>query len=187
MKLAKGQLDELREEYAKVWGEGSDMVDWSVKNASCAMYFRGYIVDLRKPHIETRFCFGEHGYDFDEVVDECEQARKSERFFIKQNIDRTEAKGWLDMLDGATYSLRHYVPILAPQRYGCGETRLAGITWTDDISAAREDPMALTEEEIAQMRDVLVEELEKFDKRLHTYLKRYGLSKCQYWTYWADR
>ena len=28
---------------------------------------------------------------------------------------------------------------------------------------------------------------QKFEKRLKTYLKRYGLSKCSYGVYWADR
>jgi hypothetical protein len=32
----------------------------------------------------------------------------------------------------------------------------------------------------------LKREREKFDKRLQTYLKRYGTSKIRTWTYWAD-
>jgi hypothetical protein len=32
----------------------------------------------------------------------------------------------------------------------------------------------------------LKREREKFEKRLQTYLKRYGVSKIRTWTYWAD-
>ena len=45
----------------------------------------------------------------------------------------------------------------------------------------------LTDEETAAFIQMHKEEVEKFEKRLRTYLKRYGLSKCYYGMYWADR
>ena len=41
----------------------------------------------------------------------------------------------------------------------------------------------MTQEEVERWRNFLTEEVEKFEKRLKTYLKRYGLSKCTYSTY----
>ena len=188
MKITEEQKEELRTEYQKVWGDDAKMVDWSVKQASCVIELRGYIVDYRKPHIETRFCFGEHGYDFDEVVDECHRASESEKYFMRENMERTDAFDVIAALDGeGGRHWRELHPILRPGRYGRGDTRLAYIEWTADGAEAHADPMALTADEKAQLRQMMVEEQEKFEKRLKAYLKRYGLSKCQYWTYWADR
>jgi len=189
MKITEEQKDELRREYAKVWHDDAKMVDYSVKQASCVINLRGYLVDYDKPSIETRFCFGEHGYDFDEVSETCEAASKSEKYFMRKNMDGTDAKRVIDMLDGAGRCWRKAYPILRPHRYCCqdDDCRIAYIEWTADASEAHADPMALTDDEKAELRQMMVEEQEKFEKRLKAYLKRYGLSKCRYWTYWADR
>lgn len=189
MRITEEQKAELRAEYEKVWHGDAGMVDHCVKQASCVINLRGYLVDYDKPRIETRFCFGEHGYDFDEVVEECDRASRSEAHFMRENMDNTDAKRVIDMLDGTGKCWRKAYPILKPHRY-CGQDddcRIAYIEWTADASKAFNDPMALTDDEKAELRQMMVEEQEKFEKRLKTYLKRYGLSKCRYWTYWADR
>lgn len=42
----------------------------------------------------------------------------------------------------------------------------------------------------AEQRAMLIKAVEyrlkQFEKRLHTYLKRYGVSKIHTWTYWRD-
>lgn len=44
----------------------------------------------------------------------------------------------------------------------------------------------LTAEQEKVVQAILLEEKEKFMKRLQGYLKRYGLSKIKKWTYWAN-
>ena len=190
MKMTVEQKEELREEYRKVWHGDSKMVEWCVNQASCVMEVRGYLVDYDKPHIETRFCFGAHGYDFDEVADTCHRASKSEQYFMRYNLEHTDAFDIIAAIDGeGGRHWRKQYPILKPHRYGTQDEdcRIAYIGWTADAQEAQGDPMALTVEETARLRQMMVEEQEKFEKRLRTYLKRYGLSKCRYWTYWADR
>lgn len=190
MKITEEQRNVLRAEYRKVWHGNAKMVDHCVRSASCMIELRGLIVDFDKPSIETRFCFGEHGYDYDEVMDACDAASRSEKYFMARNLEGTDAYRAIGMLDGdAERFWRKAYPILKPHRY-CGQDedcRIAYIEWTTDASEAHGNPMALTENEKAELRQMMVEEQEKFEKRLRTYLKRYGLSKCQYWTYWADR
>lgn len=190
MRITEEQKAELRAEYEKVWHGDVKMVDYCVKQASCVMNLRGYLVDFDKPRIETRFCFGEHGYDYDEVMETCDAASKSEQFFLRRNMEGTDAFRVIGMLDGDTERFwRKAYPILRPHRY-CGQDddcRIACIEWTTDASEAYGNPMALTEEEKAGLRQMMEEEQGKFEKRLKAYLKRYGLSKCRYWTYWADR
>ena len=44
----------------------------------------------------------------------------------------------------------------------------------------------LSKSDIQKILNILAEELQKFAKRLNTYLKRYGLSKVHSWSYWRD-
>ena len=45
----------------------------------------------------------------------------------------------------------------------------------------------MTEEERQTVLSAYKQIREDFEKRLNTYLKRYGLSKIDTWTYWAGR
>lgn len=47
--------------------------------------------------------------------------------------------------------------------------------------------LMLDDDERAAVTGMLQDECDKFGKRLTSYLKRYGLSKCRFSTYWADR
>ena len=48
--------------------------------------------------------------------------------------------------------------------------------WTNLVESCDADHMVFLDTDIAE-----------FEKRLRTYLKRYGLTKCRFSTYWADR
>lgn len=186
MKLTKNDKDMLRAEYMKTW-RNDESADWSVKNASGIMELRGYVIVMCKPHITTEFCFGEHGYDYDEVVEHCSRMSKSEEYFISKNLGRFEAKQWLDMLDGDEWPYSGYVPSIKPCDYESDGCRLADIKWLRDWSEIDGNDMVLSDKEKMELRVFLEDEVAKFEKRLHTYLKRYGMSKCHFWTYWADR
>jgi hypothetical protein len=45
----------------------------------------------------------------------------------------------------------------------------------------------LSGEDLELAKKLVATESKRFEKRLRTYLKRYGLSKIHSWTYWADR
>ena len=100
MKITEEQRNELRAEYAKVWHGDEKMTDYCTKKASCVIDLRGYLVDFDKPSIETRFCFGEHGYDFDEVAETCHRASESEQYFMRYNMEHTDAFDVIAALDG---------------------------------------------------------------------------------------
>ena len=44
----------------------------------------------------------------------------------------------------------------------------------------------LTKKDIEELKKIVQSEKEKFTKRLNTYLKRYGLSKINSWSYLVD-
>ena len=87
MALTMEEKELLRKEYAKAkWRKPKD-VEYAVTRTSGYTEIGDCIVPFDKPSIETRFCFGEHGYDYDEVGDYCQRMSKSEDFFIRKNME----------------------------------------------------------------------------------------------------
>lgn len=187
MKLTNDDRAMLYDEYMKLSWASERSAEYFSKKASCFAELRGFLVVFDKPSIETRFCFGEHGYDYDEVVDTCHKLSKDEAYFMAENIRRCEAQETLDAIHGAGRYWRRQFPILKPNASGTDGCRLAHLEWEYDASKALRDPMRLSDEELAQLEELMLEEVAKFEKRLRSYLKRYGMSKCHFWTYWADR
>lgn len=201
MKLTKEDKAMLRAEYQKVWTkrDGSPdlkMIDYCTNKTSAYLDLGDALITFDKPSIETRFCFGEHGYDYDEVNETCDKLSRSESYFLAENIRRTEARDILDRIDGTE---ERYItcktPILVYGAY-CTQTSDCKLAHIEFVNAFHEDYWGhkpngtwrdLTDEEIAALRTIMQDEITKFEKRLKTYLKRYGMSKCHFWTYWADR
>ena len=48
----------------------------------------GSIVNIEKPRIETHFCFGESGYDYDEAQAAADRAAASENYFRVKNLSK---------------------------------------------------------------------------------------------------
>lgn len=176
--LTKAQLKEV---YKKA-GKDDEGTAYCLSHSSAAYKTcDGYVWNIEKPTLETSFCFGEHGYDYDDVIKECATLSKDENYFIAANIRKSKAFSLLQSVDqtqGALFWVNDYTHgNLAEVRYirMCDMERNAG-------SIIRE----LTGEEKGELEAIAKEEIEKFKKRLNTYLKRYGLAKCHFWTYWAD-
>ena len=189
MKMTKQDKELVREQYAKVWHrrDGSvdeKMVDYCTRKTSGYVVIDGRMVTFDKPSIKTNFWFGEHTYDFDEVVKQAEACSKSEEYFIAENLDAIDWR--LEAI--ADPHCRVYIGRrgYSNQEEGCILASVEFCRYSLDgprIGDARE----MTEDERQQYADFIKGEREKFEKRLRTYLKRYGLSKCYFGTYWADR
>lgn len=188
--MNKEQKAFIRAQYQKVWGNDGKMVDYCTGRTSDYIDIDGVIITFDKPYIETQFCFGEHGYDFDEVQKTCDRASRSESYFVNENMRGTAAAAIIERLEGNDW--RCLKPYLKPRKYyksddqdGC---RLGCIVWArSDDEYDVEGLRMLTDEEQRRLLETAKAEQGKFEKRLRTYLKRYGMSKCRFWTYWADR
>ena len=183
MKLTKEDKEMLTNEYKKVWSTWR-MVDYCVKKASAYVEFDGMLVVFDKPTIETDFWFAEHTYDYEEVCELCDSMSNDEQYFIAENIRNCRASEIVELIDNGELTA-----CICPKRYYTQQTdcRLGYIEWCRHWEAVPEVARPLTDDEIAALRQICVEEVEKFQKRLQTYLKRYGLTKCHYGVYWADR
>lgn len=184
MKVSKQDKQMLAEEFGKAWSEDSGMVDWCVKNVGGFWESSdGQVVTIDKPHVETEFWFGEHTYDYDEVVDFADKCSRDEGYFIAKNLSRTEAARHIYNMDETArdaYIVRHNM---------VEDCRISHVEWALpwEVERIRGDYRKMTDDEVREFREVLDGEQEKFRKRLGSYLKRYGLSKCHFGVYWADR
>lgn len=189
-KITKQDKQMLHDEFAKAWGSDGKMANWCVSNTSAYMTIRDRLITFDKPHIETRFCFGygrQGADDFDEVQETCEALSKSERYFVEHNLKHADAGHDMKAIEDS-----HWVEWwLTPSHYtgqapDCKLSCISSAHLEDHDFYEGKGWRLLTENELHEYYQVCFEEQMKFCKRLKTYLKRYGLSKCDYWTYWAD-
>lgn len=184
MKLTAEDKAILREEYAKVWKKDKHMIDYCVNKASALIHLHDCIVVFDKPSIETRFCFGESGYDYEEVQNTCHAMSKSETYFLTENMGSTYAYSLLKCIqDDYPIYIKHNTYYNQPD--SCIIGHLQAYTPYEARFGEPEGEL-ISGDDLQALIQVLSEEQEKFYKRLQTYLKRYGLSKCRYWTYWLD-
>lgn len=204
--------DELRKEYELVW-DTKRMVDYCVNSTAVAVKLpAGEIITIKKEKIETQFCFGESGYDFDDAVRAADHARTSTEYFKAENMQ--EFRRMLTLCDCAItdkevpdFSTRRYM-VVYPRMYhrdskecNLGYVRferlcdvldaLGGSAFPESIPGSAvtirgENGRVATAEEVQIVRDAYVMAAKAHEKKVDAYLKRYGLSKVHSWTYWRD-
>lgn len=189
----------------KVWTDAAwsspHMADYCYKQAAeLARLDNGMIVPIDKESIETQFCFGESGYDYDEAQDMAHHAATSEDYFMAENMRnfrRTMEE--LDKHGG------HVFAVLFPS-YGEGN-KICGLSFRRDTevleavggSAFLEElkgrwhdfgrckGYVCTDDDVLRIEAALDRATKAHEKKCRAYLKRYGMSKVQTWTYWRDR
>ena len=131
----------------------------------------GSLYIIKKPQIETSFCFPERGYDYDEVTKKADAAGKSEDFFKAENLRKIQ--NWIDTLESLddVWVLEN----------GASVEITTWNRWMDDSSRR------LGMEDRRRILEAYQRVKAGFEKRLNTYLKRYGLRCVRTWTYWMDR
>lgn len=135
----------------------------------------GELIEVPKPSIEKRFCYADH---LEDANDKCRAVCTKEDFFIAENT-RDIRQTIEDLENGVNYWIvpeNPYSPMV------CKLYRT--LRYTDDKRAALS--YALPEEDRARALEVYRMVLADFEKRLRSYVKRYGLKNVYSWTYWAD-
>lgn len=208
-KAAKLDKAALRSEFAKAW-ESDKMVDYCTdKVAAVAVLPSGEIVTVDKQHIETRFCFGEDGYDYDEAAAGVRTAYTSESYFKSENMkafrdalsDINEAKNpeagrWFLIIGGAHYrgqSEDCRLRWIGYKRVSEVLEDLGGSARLSELPGKRIEPKdgnpayrIATPEEIDAIEAAYKAAASAHEKKVDSYLKRYGLSKVHAWTYWRN-
>lgn len=145
----------------------------------------GCIVVANKKRIETDFWFAEGdqcGVSYGEARKIAEAASKSEQWFIDKNTSelnytikqlKNQLKGYysnFDKIGLRKYNYKNVCEIVTLRLY-----------------VNKDECYELTNEDLIALIDFYESVKADFEKRLQTYLKRYGLKKCSFQTYWADR
>lgn len=199
--------DVLRKEYTLVWGKDNHMVDYCVDKVSAvAVLPDGKIIPVDKESIKKDFCFGESGYDYDDAQKMACHARTSEDYFKERNMRFFNE--WLKDLREALNGGHDYMLVIYNKAYSGqpDECRIACATWvrlTEIIDACGgsvyldelegkainyrgQECRIATKEELAVILKAYEEATKKHEKKVNAYLKRYGTSKVNAWTYWRD-
>ena len=186
--MSKETIQEyLNEVNEKLWADSKRMQDYVKKE--CSDVFKtsgGHYIVFEKPSIKKDFCFGhgQNGISTQEEVeiacDNAQYARTNESYFLEENLGQFNE--WMEMLEGQE---KLY---LIPQHYK--PTKVACIRSEYYFHCYEWEKEKIFEElsqcDIEELKKMVQSENEKFVKRLNTYLKRYGLSKINSWTYVVD-
>lgn len=190
--------DELRTEYTKVWNGRQKMIDWCVNKTDVVVKIRDkYLFTVDKPSIETDFCFGHGMYGISTDEEErgafrmAEYARTNEAYFIEENMKQITGRinalndsRYIALIRGHYITKSNIVDIEYFRDYYGTEGQLNGVIAQyhekGDIAFLMEDS------DKAIIMQAYEEAKQHFEKRLKTYLKRYGLSKVHSWTYLVD-
>ena len=199
--------DTIRSEFEQVWGPGK-MLDYCVKKTALAAILPGgEIVIVEKHSIETRFCFGESGYDYDDALRMAQHARTNADYFKDRNMEHFN--GMIDAITASMNGEGYQRLVIYTNGAYCGQPescrlRNFGFARLNDIidacggschleelpgKALRvccQDCRIATAEEHAIILDAYREAAKAHEKKVDAYLKRYGTSKVQSWTYWRD-
>ena len=165
----------------EVWPKSPKMQEFARKQVGYIIELSsGKIICVDKPTIEKDFCFGYGMYlrSTDEEEDRAfSMAQKAET--VRSVVD------WLKEV----YIYVNY----------CGQpadSNLVSYTITDTFEGPKLRPeywkrykglQKIGEEDIQRIIHGLEEAKKAFEKRLNTYLKKYGLSKLNVWTYLVDQ
>lgn len=186
-------IEEAKAEYLKVWGNDSKMVKYCQDEISNAVKLSdGRIVVVEKQKLETSFCFGYstcgQGAEYGEANNAAHYAKTSEEFFREQNIKDLQSK--INLLKGKKEKSWWGDPYLAQESYySCGKInihKVRELRYVDFIEQTQGLYSEISEADRKVIVSMYEEEVIKMNKRIDTYLKRYGLSKLNVWTYWRD-
>jgi hypothetical protein len=179
---------ELKERYlfeiSIIWQNDKKMVDYCLKKNELYVPILNdtKIICLEKPKIEKEFYFPEHGHDFDEVCRYERDVNKNlENYFIEQNMkqisDQIKA---INEQPENVYALQSYNKKNPNSIIYDYCIALGCINSTNEY-------IKLDEKSINNILEGLEYQKKTFEKRLKSYLKRYGTKKISTNTYWADR
>lgn len=173
------------QEVKKIWSEPK-MIDYCMKKAQEVVELsNGHLLVIEKPRIKKDFCFSEtvNGYYDQEKSEKAYymslEVKKNPNYFLESNL--REIKKQIDVLrNRETLYIR-------PEYNNTNIYCWCGFYYPFEESKIGNEillfaPGADRDKLIAAYERVLKD----FEKRLQTYLKRYGLSKINSWTYMED-
>ena len=180
--MSKEAVAKLENEYKEnIWKGSKSMIAYAChKISDCYETEKGYLIEFEKPSIKKDFCFGYDDFysNQDDADEMAAHARTNERYFIEKNLEEINRlikslesgkvyarKGYDDSVNLRSLVFEKYLRTYEFEKEKC-----------DELSGS----------DVAGLIEMAKNERRKFEKRLGTYLKRYGTSKLNIWTYYRD-
>lgn len=191
-----------------VWGNDQHMIDYCLKKTDDIVSIpNGLYFTIDKQEIEKNFCFGYSlskydNEDYDSANRMAAYAAQSQDYLIRQNL-----KHYLSILNTLENENGHtYMTVLqkAYPDYDVGNLtglnfyRMDAILEDQGGSACIEEIKGtiayrfgqeyyiLSDKDIEIVKAAIVRAMERHEKKVRAYLKRYGMSKVRTWSYWQD-
>ena len=157
------------------YGEKRGDLEYYKSRFSTGIRFPEGVYLFQKPRIENDFCFRDEGPEYDYYKELCNNKKLLEEHFIAHNMEQVR-----EPKEGETM----YIIKDSWSTDGRVFIRWANYPYipaNDQI--VREATEREQQEYLLQLRAIRAE----FGKRVDRYLKRFGTSKLNIWSYWADR
>ena len=156
------------------YGEKRGDLEYYKSRFSTGIRFPEGVYLFQKPRIENDFCFRDEGPEYDYYKELCNDKKLLEEHFIAHNMEQVrepkEGETMYIIKDSWSTDGRVYI-------------RWANYPYSANDQTVREATEREEQEYRLQLRAVRAE----FGKRVDRYLKRFGTSKLNIWSYWADR
>ena len=188
MKKTQKELKAIYQEELKSYWKDDKMVKHCIKEANYILELEdNSLITVDRPRIKKDFCFGysDSRYDtedYDRANDMADYASKSEEYFIEENLK--EIKRTIKQLENGN----HDIEIFAHYHGQSEESKMRCWTFKNyyhDYSNYM-NYRQLKDHEVKALIEAYKEVEKDFIKRLNSYLKRYGLTKVNAWSYWKD-
>jgi hypothetical protein len=198
MRTQKELKPVLEKELRKVWGNDERMTSYCMKEAAYIIELSdGSILTIDKPRIKKDFCFGYGMYlqctdeDFRRADGMREKAEKDVNYFMEKNLEEINGKIQALKQDRKNvYTSLHYIGQepgdLLKSYLVTREWETPNNEFDNRVFWNLKEIKQLDNEDIELIITGLEEVKKSFIKRLNTYLKKYGLSKINAWTYLVD-
>ena len=124
---------------------------------------------IEKPDIENRFCFSDEGEEYNFYKSLLSDEKKMERYFLSENLEQF-----------------NYILERKEEQMFISSTYTDGRVSVSFMEDRRENDILCNEDDKKLIIKAYEYGKECLEKRLNTYLKKYGTSKLHTWSYWAN-
>lgn len=183
--LTKQEKERLANAEKLNWKD-EKMVKYIVDKTMLLFELRGNIVPIEKKSVKTHFCFGYSCHvpdDFENANHMAAYAQKNEMYFLRENHRDAGYARTIDLINDGRYQAVAYRNKRNPEAPMSINMRNR---YDIEVKGIPDNAFILTEEEVQAYKRKLAEACVLHQKKLAAYLKRYGLSKVESWSYWQD-
>lgn len=194
----KALWDEFEKRVLRAEGGRQSLVERHLKEASQIMMTDcGVILVFDKPHVDAgTFWFHDEGPNYEYYKKVTENDKTKTDYFMRENLEKYD-----NLIKKMTERKNQWGDVLVPVFHEHEWCSVGLLGWGNsiymmkeyDVRSDEQDPRSrnythrMTENDVKKALAILKSERAKFEKRLQAYLKRYGVSKISFGTYWADR